>query len=60
MRRKFPVMLAKEGEFPKLKRKNFVYELVDNIAHHKKPNIDVILTDYVEGGYMNGLLTWVL
>lgn len=50
LKRKYPIRLHKKNEPPKpFRRKEFIYELVKDENTLKKPDIDVILTSYVEG-----------
>ncbi|VEN33764.1 unnamed protein product [Callosobruchus maculatus] len=50
LRRKTPPQLHKQGKRPKtLRSRHYIYELVKDTNCEKKPNIDVILTSYVEG-----------
>ncbi|XP_050389417.1 39S ribosomal protein L9, mitochondrial [Patella vulgata] len=49
MKRKHPVQLFKEGNLPRIKRRNELYDIVE-IQHTKPtPDIKCILTEYVEG-----------
>lgn len=42
--------LSKKNQAPrKLRGRHFVYQLVEDTNIRKKPNIDVVLTSYVEG-----------
>lgn len=50
LKRKTPPLLHKKGGLPKrLKNKHYVYDLVQDTDILKQPNIDVILTEYVDG-----------
>ncbi|KAL5007604.1 hypothetical protein ScPMuIL_016410 [Solemya velum] len=47
--RKYPVNLHNKGSHPRLKAKNYIYKVVDYKNSRPVPNIDCLLTDYVEG-----------
>lgn len=50
LRRKWPPGLHKKSQQPKrLRGRHYVYEFVENTESKKKPDIEVILTDYVQG-----------
>ncbi|XP_030760076.1 39S ribosomal protein L9, mitochondrial [Sitophilus oryzae] len=50
LKRRFPTQLHKKGGQPKkLRSRHYVYDLVKDTTTEKQPNIDVILTDFVEG-----------
>lgn len=50
LKRRNAVPLSKKGENPKrLKAKHFIYDLVKNENKEKQPDIEVILTSYVDG-----------
>lgn len=49
LRRKNPPEIDKKGYIPKLNRKNFVYELVKDTNNERQPDLELILTDFVEG-----------
>lgn len=59
LKRRWDPPLAKKGHPPrKLKSRHFVYDLVEDGNVIKKPDIQVILTDYVDGmGYQGDLIT---
>lgn len=49
-KRRYPVQLHKKGENRKpLKAKHYVYELVEDTSSKKQPNVDIVLTSYVDG-----------
>jgi len=55
LKRKWEPRLDKQNRMPKpLKTKNFVYELVEHVDSKKEPNLELILTHYVEGIGMKG------
>lgn len=50
MKRKHEPLLHKKGlPFKKLKSKHYIYELIKDTAIEGKPDINIILTQYVEG-----------
>ncbi|KAG5866956.1 hypothetical protein JTB14_035410 [Gonioctena quinquepunctata] len=50
LKRKTPPQLHQKGKKPKtLRSRHFVYEVVEDTSLTKQPNIDLILTSYVEG-----------
>ncbi|CAH1117335.1 unnamed protein product [Phaedon cochleariae] len=50
LRRKHPTQLHAKGENPKtLRSRHYIYEVVEDTTSVKHPNLDVILTSYVEG-----------
>ncbi|KAI4468305.1 ribosomal protein l9 n-terminal domain [Holotrichia oblita] len=50
LKRRTPPLLHKKGGPPKrLKNKHYVYDLVQDTNTLRQPNIDVILTEYVDG-----------
>jgi len=50
LKRKWAPQLDKQNRLPKpLKTKNFVYDLVEHVDSKKEPNLELILTNYVEG-----------
>lgn len=50
MKRKTPPQLHKKHGSPKrLKSKHYVYELIQDTDTVQQPNLEVILTEYVEG-----------
>lgn len=50
MKRKYPIPLTKKGYEPKrLKKRSYIYEFVKDTNLEPRPNLDVILTKYVEG-----------
>jgi len=55
LKRKWAPQLDKQNRLPKpLKTKNFVYDLVEHVDSKKEPNLELILTNYVEGIGMKG------
>ncbi|CAE1302069.1 RP-L9 [Acanthosepion pharaonis] len=58
LKRKWPVLFAKEGRVPILKYKNKVYELEENTCATKLPDIECILTQDIDGiGYKHELVS---
>lgn len=59
MKRRWEPHLAKKGHPPRnLKARHFVYDFIEDGNTIKKPDISVILTDYVDGlGYKGDLVT---
>ena len=51
-KRSFP-----EGSYRKLRQKHKIYETIERPSTQPLPNIDVILTQYVEGEYLESSLT---
>ncbi|XP_064645544.1 large ribosomal subunit protein bL9m-like [Lineus longissimus] len=49
VKRKWPAKLGNGDEFARLKTRNFIYEVVENRAQAKHPDVRVILADNVEG-----------
>lgn len=50
LKRKFPTQLHKKGKPQKtLRSRHYVYELVQDTSAERQPNVDVILTTFVEG-----------
>lgn len=58
MKRRWEPALSKKGRPQRrLRARNFVYDFVEDCNTIKKPDIDVILTDYVDGlGYKGDLI----
>ncbi|XP_066994033.2 large ribosomal subunit protein bL9m [Anabrus simplex] len=50
LKRRIPPALHKKGQAPKkLKARHFVYDLVEDTNSRKKENLELVLTDYVQG-----------
>ena len=50
LKRRFPPNLYKKNQKPgKLRGRHFVYDLVEDTTIKKKPNLEVVLTAFVEG-----------
>lgn len=50
LRRRWPPPLHKKGgKVPKMKGRHFVYDLVEDTSVKKKPDIRIVLNQFVEG-----------
>lgn len=50
LKRRWPPGLHKQNQKPhKLRAKNYVYDLVENTTVRKRPNLEVVLTAFVDG-----------